>query len=95
MSERREANIRNSIISGSLSGCLTAIIFQPFEFVKTKLQQPDLKNEIKISQNRKIRLIIHSTLVCKQTNKINFKNLGLFWNGNILNSCIYIDCLNL
>jgi hypothetical protein len=84
MSVKRESNIRNSIISGSISGCLTAIIFQPLEFVKTKLQQPDFKNEITISQNRKIRLIIYSTLVSKDTNKIIFRNLGLFWNGNLI-----------
>jgi hypothetical protein len=81
MSEKNRSNIRNSIISGSISGCLTAIIFQPFEFVKTKLQQPDIKNEIKISQNRKIRLIIHTTLISKDTNKINLRNFALFWNG--------------
>ncbi len=78
---RDSSSIRNSVISGSVSGCLTALIFQPFEFVKTKLQQPDFKNE-QINKNRKIRLIIYSTLH-DSNNKINLKNVSLFWKGLI------------
>lgn len=61
---------KTAIISGTLSGCITATLFQPLELVKTRLQQAAIKNT---DDHRKpIDLIF----------KI-YKNEGFkgYWNG--------------
>lgn len=74
--ERRpKADIKNSIISGVISGSLTALTFQPFEFVKTRLQQPEY--QVKGSQN--ISKILRDTLVVG--NRVRLDRAGLLFSG--------------
>lgn len=74
-----------SILSGAISGSITAIAFQPLEFVKTKLQQPEYStaNNGSLKNNkRNINLIIRNTLIDNASNgKVNLLNLRKFWTG--------------
>jgi len=100
-------DIKNSALSGVISGSLTAIIFQPFEYVKTKQQQPDselVKSELShgIKRQVKLRQIIEKTLIDSQNqNKYNLLNLSKFWTGltpSLLRSipvaAIYFGCID-
>lgn len=93
--------VKKSVLSGAISGCLTAIIFQPFEYVKTKLQQPShakLKNV-----ERSLQSIIRQTLIGKieGVEKIRLSNLAKFWTGlspSLIRSVpvagIYFGCID-
>jgi len=59
--------IKSAIISGSLSGCITSVTFQPLEVVRTRLQQSS-------NLNKSILVVI------KETYK-NGKSIRVFWNG--------------
>lgn len=101
------SDIKNSALSGVISGSLTAIIFQPFEYVKTKQQQPD-SDQVKhaasqgIKRQLKLRQIIKSTLIDAQNpNKYNLFNLSKFWTGltpslyrSIPVAAIYFGCID-
>ena len=98
------SKLKKSVLSGALSGCLTAIIFQPFEFVKTKLQQPS-NSELKAS-NKSITEILKRTLTQKiiqgdkEIERIKLSNLTKFWTGlspSLIRSApvagIYFGCI--
>ena len=71
------STLTNSILSGAVSGLITSLTFQPFEYIKTQLQQPKL---IQIStQSKSIRQIIYYTLI--ENDKIKLKNISKFWAG--------------
>jgi len=97
-----ESKVKQSALSGMISGSMTAIIFQPLEFIKTKQQQPREFNKIENikNQNRTIRQIIFSTLADANTKEIRFLNLTKFWTGltpslfrSIPVSAIYFSCI--
>ena len=95
------ADLKNSTLSGLLSGSLTALIFQPLEYLKTKQQQPDVK-DMKTKRPTNIRDIIRLTLVdSTNPNKYNLLNLSKFWTGlkpSLLRSVpvavIYFSCID-
>jgi solute carrier family 25 protein 38 len=97
-----DSKVKKSALSGIISGSLTAVIFQPLEFIKTKQQQPSEFDQIENFkyQNRTIREIIHRTLRDAQTNELRFSNLTKFWTGltpslyrSIPVSAIYFSCI--
>lgn len=49
-----QRKLQNAMISGALTGSLTAILFQPLEFIKTQLQQPNNQNLSLFSLTRQI-----------------------------------------
>jgi hypothetical protein len=53
------SNLKNTILSGCISGCITSISLQPLEFVKTRLQQPSTTKDTKPT----IRNIIRNVLL--------------------------------
>lgn len=73
-------DLKNSILSGVLSGSITAITFQPLEYIKTKLQQPNLNSKSTIGP-KSIRCVIRNTLINETGNNINLMNLTKFWTG--------------
>ena len=58
---------KNAMVSGSLSGCLTSIIFQPLEVIRTRLQQPS-------NLNKGIYCVISETYR-------NERGIKVFWYG--------------
>lgn len=76
-------NIRNSIISGAISGSITAVTLQPLEYIKTKLQQPDVDTKISTINNKnRIRAIISYTLFKPEQSNLNvLNNMKKFWTG--------------
>ena len=75
------SDIKNSILSGFLSGSLTAIIFQPFEYVKTRQQQPAPTGSTG-KAHTKLIYIVNKTLVDpKNPNAYNLMQLSKFWSG--------------
>ncbi len=57
---------KNAIVSGVLSGCLTSVIFQPLEVIKTKLQQTSNINRTAYTVLRR---------------SIETDGVLVFWNG--------------
>lgn len=81
MSYREKSNISYSILSGAISGSFSSVVFQPFEFIKTKLQQPEFVQNSRLTpSNRNIKLIIRSTLL-DSNNQIKLLNARKFWIG--------------
>ncbi len=86
--EAKSSNIKNSILSGLISGSITATTLQPFEYIKTKLQlpekldpkRPSSNTATKTSPNRTIRSIIRETLIADGS-KPNLLNVKKFWTG--------------
>jgi solute carrier family 25 protein 38 len=77
----KSSNVKNSIVSGLISGSITATTLQPFEFVKTKLQLPREMNSRAFEQQRTIRGILCHTVLDSKTNKISFLNARKLWTG--------------
>ena len=73
----KESTLKNSVIAGTISGLLTATLFQPLEFLKTKLQQPDF---VHLSKSKKISHILSNTLK-DQNDKIQLRNITKLWIG--------------
>lgn len=68
-----KSNTRNSIISGLISGTITAATLQPFEYVKTRLQQPN--EQIKPT----IRSVIRATLY--SDGRVSILGVSKLWSG--------------
>lgn len=86
MIKLEKADLKNSILSGFISGTLTAITFQPFEFVKTRLQQPHhFDDSVKTNKNhlnkKNLSLIIKETLKIKDGGKFRLLNFTKFYAG--------------
>ncbi len=86
--------LTNSILSGVVSGSITALTFQPFEYVKTQLQKPQ-----PTVHSRTIRQIIWQTLI--ENERIKLSNIRRFWAGlspSMLRSvpvaAIYFGCID-
>ena len=71
------STLKNSVIAGTISGLLTATLFQPLEYLKTKLQQPDF---VHLSKSKKISHIIFNALK-DQNERIQLKNITKLWIG--------------
>ena len=75
------SNVKNSILSGIISGSITATTLQPLEYIKTQLQQPENTKNNQLNQKRNIRIIISDTMISNQNKKVNLLNLSKFWSG--------------
>ena len=69
-----ETSLKNSILSGAISGSITALTFQPFEYVKTQLQKPQTA-----AQSQTIRQIIRNALT--ENERFKPSNVRRFWSG--------------
>jgi solute carrier family 25, member 38 len=78
-------NLFNSIMSGAISGTITAIGLQPFEFVKTRLQQPTSSGAASATPTPTISSIIRSTIaehsVVRGEKAIRLSNVTKLWTG--------------
>jgi solute carrier family 25 protein 38 len=70
--KKKTADLKNSLISGIISGSITAFTFQPFEFVKTRLQQPE-------TSRQNISKILKDVLF--KENQLRLLNIRLFYAG--------------
>lgn len=93
----KSSTLKNSILSGAVSGSITALMFQPFEYVKTQLQQP--KRIHHLTQSQTIRHVINETLI--ENEKFKVRNLTRFWSGlspSLIRSVpvagIYFGCID-
>lgn len=89
-------SLKNSIISGAISGSITAVTFQPFEYVKTQLQKPKKSNIEQLN----IRQIISQALI-DDSNQFKLKHLAKFWSGlspslirSVPVAAIYFGCID-
>lgn len=81
MNNRKKSTLSYSILSGAISGSFSSIVFQPLEFIKTKLQQPEFAQNARLTtKNRNINLIIQSTML-DSNNQIRLLNGQKFWTG--------------
>ncbi len=90
----------HSIFSGACSGALAAVLFQPLEYIKTKLQQPTFKYSFRSLKSHTIRQLIIITIT-DENQKVNHRNLVKFWSGltpSLLRSVpvagIYFGCID-
>ncbi|KAH9887583.1 solute carrier family 25 member 38 [Cubamyces lactineus] len=91
------SNVSQHLLSGALSGFASTIILQPFDLLKTRIQQPDHLNKLKHSP-----LSPQSTLIFRTAREIVQSNgvLGL-WRGttasllrNVPGVALYFTGLN-
>lgn len=76
----RSKTLVNSILSGACSGGISAVLFQPLEYLKTKLQQPTFKYSFKSLKTYTMKQLIIITIT-DQNQQIKFNNLKKFWSG--------------
>ena len=87
----RHSQLAYSIMSGALSGSLTALLFQPFDFVKTRLQQPidsSQSTQTLSAKSRQIRTVIERVLKTNPNDpachRRSLLNLTRMWSGEFL-----------
>lgn len=74
------STLQYSIISGASSGAISAVLFQPLEYLKTKLQQPTFKYSFRSLKSYTLKQLIIITLT-DEHQKINTRNIPKFWSG--------------
>lgn len=81
MGNREKSNLSSSVLSGAISGSFSSVVFQPLDFIKTKLQQPEFSQNARLTPtNRNIKLIVRSTLL-DNDNQVSLRNSRKFWTG--------------
>lgn len=81
MNNKTKSTFSYSVLSGAISGSFSSIVFQPLEFIKTKLQQPEFAQNARLTtKNRNIKLIIRSTML-DSNNRVSLMNGRKFWTG--------------
>lgn len=94
------STLQSSIISGACSGGISSLLFQPLEYLKTKLQQPTLKESFKANKSLTLKQLIKVTLT-DENQKINARNILKFYSGltpSLIRSVpvagIYFGCID-
>lgn len=79
-SSKNADTLKYSIISGAFSGGISAVLFQPLEYLKTKLQQPTFKYSFRSQKSHTFKQLIIITIT-DEKQRLNYRNLPKFWSG--------------